>query len=121
MHDGRTEEEANNFVLNEAIKTLVNLDQGRKWDGHPVTPVAVFTNADKVEIDGQMVGNSAFPESLFNSRKKLLESGNTYDALHRKDPQFTDQAILFNKHSDRRSHFFMVTAKYQLIIHHIET
>ena len=111
MNENRSEEEADQFVLDEGIKVLVNIDKGQSWDGHPITPVAVFGNSEEVEINGENLDNTAFSQEQFTSRKKLLESMQTYTHLKHQDPPFVKDALLFNKHSDRRCHFFMVSTE----------
>ena len=72
--ENRTQEEADNYVLDEAIKVLCNLDKNKEWDGHKVTPLPVFTNSDEVEINGKLVGNTAFSEEESERLKEMLDS-----------------------------------------------
>ena len=106
--NNRDKEEADNYVLDEGIKALVNIDKGIQWDGHNVTPVGLFHEADEVEIDGIKVANNFISEELYEKRKKLIESTNTFRTISETDPEFAKDCILFNKHYDRRCHFFMV-------------
>ena len=106
--NNRGKEEANNYVLDEGIEMLVKIDHGIEWDGHKVTPVALFHEADQVEIDGVMVANDFIPQELYEKRKELIESTKSFERVNDLDPEFAKDCILFNKHYDRRCHFFMV-------------
>ena len=108
MDENRNEDEAKDYVINEGIKMLVNTDKGNEWDGHKVTPVGLFQGAEEVEIDGVKLPNNAISEELYEHRKKLIESTNTFDTISRLDPEFAKDCKMFNQHYDRRCHFFMV-------------
>ena len=43
-----TEEQRDDYVLNQGVKKLVQMDEDFKYTGHPVTAVAGYTNQDDV-------------------------------------------------------------------------
>ena len=107
--DGRTEEDAKNYVIDQGIEQLMHIDHGLAWDGHKVNPIGVFSGTTEVLINGQTIANDAFGEELFNHRKKCFDMAKTYDHMMSVDKEFVQDTVMFNKHYDRRSHFFMVS------------
>ena len=108
-----TEEQRDDYVLNQGVKKLVRMDEDFKYTGHPVTAVAGYTNQDDVEVRGEFVDNSSFPTEQYLAYRSLMTSHLSAESIRKKNPKFLKFVKWAARHWDRSKYFFCIRYFFQ--------
>ena len=112
---GMSKEETEEYVLNKAVKQLVRIDEGLKYGGFNVAPVAGYCHAEEVEVNGEFLDNRSFPTEKYHDWKTLAKSYLSKRSIRGKKELGGKEFLKFSswamKPIDRTTYSFVIRCK----------